>query len=155
MGARIMQIIMGISEILFFDLLIDKLFPGIKKSITIIALLLFSFSPLFFGLIGELNPDFAVLIFFMWFITSYAYKKYIFLIFSGVCLCLSKETGIIIYAAFVIRIFLFKFFTVKKKFWNKMNDTLSNKLMISSCFQDIFFCLFILEICQCGMEESR
>ena len=101
-GARIMQIIMGISGILCFDLLIDKLFPGIKKSITIIALLLFSFSPLFFGLIGELNPDFAVLIFFMWFITSYAYKKYIFLIFSGFCLCLSKETGIIIYAAFVI-----------------------------------------------------
>ena len=66
-GARIMQIIMGISGILCFDLLIDKLFPGIKKSITIIALLLFSFSPLFFGLIGELNPDFAVLIFFMWF----------------------------------------------------------------------------------------
>lgn len=94
-----MQIIMGISGILCFDLLIDKLFPGIKKSITIIALLLFSFSPLFFGLIGELNPDFAVLIFFMWFIKSYAYKKYIFLIFSGVCLCLSKETGIIIYAA--------------------------------------------------------
>ena len=141
-GARIMQIIMGISGILCFDLLIDKLFPGIKKSITIIALLLFSFSPLFFGLIGELNPDFAVLIFFMWFITSYAYKKYIFLIFSGVCLCLSKETGIIIYAAFVIGTFLFKFFTVKKKFWNKMNDTLSNKLMISSCISGYIF-LFI------------
>lgn len=142
LGARIVQILMGASGIICFDLLIYKLFPKIKRTITIMTLLLFSFSPLFFGLIGELNPDFAVLIFFIWFVTSYTYKKYVYLVFTGVCLCLSKEIGIIIYAAFVAGTFLFKFFTAKKNFWKRINDTLSNKLMIFSCMSGYIF-LFV------------
>lgn len=70
---------------------------------------IFAFYPAFWGIMGEINTDFPVLIFFIWTIYFQLNKQYLLMLFSALMLCFSKETGVIILAFYAIGYIIVKF----------------------------------------------
>lgn len=124
-GVKIIQIIMACLTIVAFSNITRKLnldHANQKENILITSI--FSFSPLFLGLLFEVALDFPTACFFVWFLYSYLCDKKIYEIATVFLLIFSKETGILLLFGFAIGLFLKYIITLKptnliklKLFW--------------------------------------
>ena len=89
----------GIEEIIFEDL------SEIEK---MILLGIFAFSPYFYGILPEINTDFPLLCFLVLMCYFHLKEEYILQFFCGIALCLSKETGCILYGMYIVGIIAVK-----------------------------------------------
>lgn len=105
-GIKLSHIIMGQYAIYCFSMILRRY--GIKGIQRILCTLIFTFSPMFFGTIGVIATDYAVMIFFVFFLYCYLYGKDILGIFFAVCFVLTKETSIAIYMFFWVGIAIYR-----------------------------------------------
>lgn len=138
-GPRVIQIIMGVITIICYGLIIKRIFRKIPVYMHNLLVAAFAFSPLFFGIISELNPDFAVLCFIVWLICARVYGVKILECFCAVLLCLSKESGIAIYGMYMIAIVITKFVNSKKNIRGRLADVVFDKQIILNIFAGLFY----------------
>lgn len=95
-GIRIVNLAMAVVTIGCFYKILLFLFPKEKKQFLICSTMIFSFSPLFLGLIHSLNSDFPMLCFFVWYIWADYSDKRILRFFFSALMCFSKELGAVV-----------------------------------------------------------
>ena len=106
-GVRIIQIAMACLTIATFSNIIKKLKIDAEKGIeNALITAIFAFSPLYMGILYEINLDFPTMCFFIWFLYSYVNKKQIFELASIFLLIFSKETGILLLFGFALGWFI-------------------------------------------------
>lgn len=101
-GPRIVHLIMACADIICYSMILRKIFPTMKSYIMKILFMTFAFTPIFFGLVGEINPDFAVCSFLIWLLCANIYDKKVLEAFFAILLCFSKETGIALFGMYMI-----------------------------------------------------
>lgn len=116
---NIENLILASLAILAFYKIVKYFFPDSRLENLLITFI-FAFNPLFFATSISFNLDFPVLVFEVLMIEALFYKKSFWFIIWSVFLIFSKETGVLVYFAFVALYFLF--FILKRKFdINKKN----------------------------------
>lgn len=104
-GVKMMHCIMAIITIYSFYLIIRKVTNKVEKKYHVeiaVYTAIFSLSPMFLGMIGELNSDFPVLCFYVWMLAYGVYDKYVGESICGLLLCFSKETGCLLYGFYIL-----------------------------------------------------
>lgn len=108
-SVRITNIIFGGLTVFAFYRILKIVFKNLSKFQYYIILGIFTFSPLFFGIMYEMNTDYPMFCFFVWYVYSVLDKKKIFRILSSILLCFSKEIGVILLLAFIFGEYLIGF----------------------------------------------
>lgn len=104
----------------------------------LIATFIFAFTPQFFGQSLTMDNDFPTLVFFVCMIAAYLYNKKVLLIVSSLFLIFTKETGILLYVAFIFSMFVVIFFNNLKR-RSIIDMIIDNFHMFVSC---VFFALY-------------
>lgn len=138
-GIRLANFVIVLITILSFYEIMKRITNNSSKCRLVIYTLLFAFSPILCGMIAEVNLDIGVLCFLVWLMAAYLCDYSILSAFSGLLLCFSKETGILLYGTFMIGIFIEML--VKNKVWrntlkSNLNLILDKRLLIN-CFGGI------------------
>jgi hypothetical protein len=105
----------------------------------LIATFIFAFTPQFFGQSLTMDNDFPTLVFFVCMIAAYLYDQKVLFILSSLLLIFSKETGIMLYVAFVFSLFVVIFFINIKR--TSIFDTMINNfhLFVSGVFFALYY----------------
>ncbi len=106
MGVRMIHIIFGCITIYAFGKIVESITSN--RVVQTICTVFFAFSPIVYGTVLDINLDYALFCFFIWFVSCYIHKKYILMIFCGLCVCYTKEVGCVLFGAFFIGIFIEK-----------------------------------------------
>lgn len=101
-GARIVQMVMAFVCIFCFKEILKKFLNNASEKFIFFGTLMFAVSPLFMGLISEINTDFPLLIFLVCLIYCDVYDYSILEGFFCLCLCFSKETGVVLFGMYYI-----------------------------------------------------
>lgn len=101
-GARIVQMIMAFVAVFCFKEIIKKILANASKIFVFLATFMFAVSPLFMGLISEINTDFPLLIFLVCLVYCDIYEYKILEGFFCLCLCFSKETGVVLFIMYYL-----------------------------------------------------
>lgn len=104
-GVKILNIILATITIFAFHGIIKLVFPKINRYLKVLFVSFFAFSPMLFGMLGDINLEYPQLCFLTWLVYSHLAEKKILRCFSGVCLCFAKETGFVLYVAYSIGMF--------------------------------------------------
>lgn len=112
-GLRVILMIMSSITIIAFEDILSYLFKNINKSLRLILISIFAFSPLFFGLFYELGTDFPMMCFFILFIWAKVRNYKVFELFFMVSCCFAKEIGIVLCALYLCGEIIFKIITSK------------------------------------------
>lgn len=97
-GVRVILIFLAAVTVCMFYGILKKIYKDNNNTNLILYVAIFAFHPGFWGMLAEINTDFAVLVFFVWVIYFHINKQYILMYFSAIMLCFSKETGVMILA---------------------------------------------------------
>lgn len=101
------NLILGILAIFSFNRIVIKLFPApgihIERGLLI---LIFSVSPLFLATALNLNPDYGVLVFFLFLLSMLLSRKKLLSLLAGLFLVFSKETGFLLYTTTMFLFFI-------------------------------------------------
>lgn len=141
-GIKIVNIILGAITIYAFWKIL--LYLNGDNYYSIIALIVFSLSPMFFGIIYEIHLDYPMLCFFVWSISSYIYKKQIWFILSSILLCFSKEPGILLYVGFVGGNYLFEILKNRKLPIKKLILIIMNRKIFISIAAFAFWIIYLI-----------
>lgn len=133
LGVRIENIVIWIICCFLVDKILLNIMPYIKKAIRLIVLLLFALTPAILGTIQDISPEIYLVLFFTAFLYSYQKKRWILQLFWGTALVFTKETGILLIAAFYVGWFIVKLVLAVK---SKCISQIINK-------ENIFFSLII------------
>lgn len=101
-GVRLILIFLATITVCMFYGILKKIYTKSNCINLILFVAIFAFHPGFWGILGELNTDFPVLIFFVWVLYFQINKQYILMCFSAIMLCFSKETGVMILAFYTL-----------------------------------------------------
>lgn len=114
-GVKAVHCVMALITIYCFYLIVETIVK--KKDNLQVALFtaIFAFSPMFLGIIGELNTDFPTFCFFVWMICCGIRGDYIRQAGCGFLLCFSKETGCLLYGSYIIGETVFILFSERKE----------------------------------------
>ena len=107
-GIRLVNLFFIIITVMRFNDIIKKLFNDRSKIFYFSLCGLFAFNPLILGLEQEISIDFPMLCFFILFLWAYIYQKNIYMVFYSMCLCFSKEIGIVFLLGFSGGIVLYR-----------------------------------------------
>lgn len=109
-GIKLSHIILGQCAIFCFSKILRRY--GIKGIQRALGTILFAASPMFFGTIGVIATDYAVMIYFIFFLYCYLYGKDILAVFFAICFLLTKETAIAIYVFFWVGLAVYRLMTI-------------------------------------------
>jgi hypothetical protein len=90
-----------------FWLLLRRLCSAWSANLRLLLTLIFAFNPLYFGVSLTPNADLPVTVFLIVVLASYAYDRLIWFGFAGLCLCFSKEPGLLAYGLLLMLLVLF------------------------------------------------
>lgn len=124
-GVKICNILLGWGAILCFYKMLEKM--EVNRFFCFAGTLMFAVSPMFLGTIGFISVDYAMMVYFIFFLYSWLYEKKIFMVVTGFLFLFTKETAIIIYFFFWLGIFLYRAFFGKqqgKVRWKKLFENL-------------------------------
>ena len=113
-GIRISNLLIFFITLICLNGIAKELFPNKDKWFYSFVIMMFAFNPLILGIIQELNLDYAIVCFFIWFIWAFQKKYKIYIVFFAALMCLSKENAIVILAGFMIGAVVFRMFHIKK-----------------------------------------
>lgn len=119
-GVRMIQMIMGCITIYAFGKVVEAMTSN--RVVQTICTVFFAFSPIVYGTVLDINLDYALFCFFIWFVSCYIHKKYILMIFCGLFVCYSKEVGCVLFGAFFIGIFVEKILIQRESLKSLWND---------------------------------
>lgn len=114
-GGILVNICLGVSAILAFNGIVDRIFNKLTHIERILVCSVFAFSPYLFGLVGEINLEFPQLCFLTWLFYSQLSDKKILQFISGFCLVFTKETGVLIFAGYYVGLFIADIIKSRKK----------------------------------------
>ncbi len=142
-GVRGIIIILATITVAMFYKILEKIFIHINKINLALFTCLFAFHAAFWGILGEVNADFPVLVFFVWMIYFGINQLYFLQAFSALMLCFSKETGVLIFAFFV---FGSVFYSFVKSFKLGFKGIVNKVFSFSNCLMYIsgitWFCVW-------------
>lgn len=110
-GIKILNILLGWGAIFCFFRILQK--AGIDRGFSLLGTLMFAVSPMFLGIIGVISVDYAMLVYFLFFLYSWQYETSVFMVVSGFLFLFTKETAIILYVFFWAGVFLYRAFTLE------------------------------------------
>lgn len=113
-GPRVIQLLMACVTIFCYSKILSTVFKRLPLYIRRMLLMLFTFSPLFFGVIGEINTDYATFCFFIWLLCASLNNAHILESFCALLLCFSKETGVILYAMYMLALLVHRYMNLPK-----------------------------------------
>ena len=113
-GVRIIHCIMAFITIMCFYNILQNTFKKIGKLDLTLYTSLFTFNPLFLGMISEINTDFPMLCFLVWMICAFINKKILLECMCAIMLCFSKEPGCILYGFFLMGVVIYRLFAYRK-----------------------------------------
>ena len=142
-GARVIQLLMACLTIFCQSKIIEKVFCNIPSYIKKILLVTFAFSPLFFGLIQEINTDYAMFCFFVWMFCCRLYCLNDLEIFCMFLLVFSKETGVVIYLGYLLGTFLNDLIILEKTNFKNIIKLIFSKRYIMYCLPGYMYLLFM------------
>ncbi len=120
-GIKFIHLIMAAITIFCFYKIVLFIHQDKTKIIKIATTMIFSFSPLFLGILHGINSDFPMVCFFTWMVYCDCYNKKILKIFCSFLLCFSKEVGTIVLVMYLFGDFLYYLIKTKdsglKKIW--------------------------------------
>lgn len=108
MGVRIIHYFIALASIYSMYELVTEIVKESDEWERILYTSVFAFSPMFIGLISEVNTDFPLLCFFTCMVCCGIKKKYILQAAFGLMLCFSKETGVLLYGCYALGIILYR-----------------------------------------------
>lgn len=114
-GVIIVNIIMAIATIISFYAILGKHCVKIKIGERTILTAVFAFSPLLYGMIGDINLEFPQLCFFTWLICAHTYKNKKMQFICSMLFCFTKETSVVVYISYCFGCFLFNLIKNKEK----------------------------------------
>lgn len=100
-GVQIVNIVLSETVIFMFFDIISSVFDE-STELNVIGTLIFGNAPMFLGLTSSISPDYALGIISVVLYWSLIRQKKICFVISAICLCLTKEVGIIILAGVII-----------------------------------------------------
>lgn len=110
-GVQLVNLILTLFAIKFVYIIFRK-YLNLEKLSSTIFTLLFSVSSTFLGTSTYFHPDYGIAIFIIFIIYFSLEKKYILMIFWACTLCMTKEIGALLYAAFafsyLVTIFIYE-----------------------------------------------
>lgn len=118
-GIRLVNLLLAVITIGVFFKTLRILFPKIDAGVRLAITAAFAFSPLLFGIIGEVHTDFPVLCFFVWLVYFYFTERQVACLLTGFLLCFSKEVGILYYCSFFAGCFIYRLIKNENKNWLK------------------------------------
>lgn len=139
-GVKIFNILLGWGAIFCFFQILRRL--GVNRGFAFASALLFAVSPLFLGTIGFISVDYAMLVYFLFFLYSYLHEKNIFMVLSGFLFLFTKETAIVIYAFFWLGVFFYRAFTLEKTEkvrWRELFSVLLKSEWAAVCIPVVLF----------------
>lgn len=158
-GVRFMTIIMVEITLVAFYGIVRKFYPKEDKLSAILITAVFAFNPFIWSGIGEINIDLPVVCALICAIYCHQKKFYIFHAFSLMFMCFSKETGVVLYAGYMLGWVIG--FSIHA--WNKekkiraMIRKIINVPMMLSVFVGVFYIiiyLFVIDTNGWGGEVS-
>lgn len=114
-AARIVNILMAVITIMCFKTIIRTMCKNASRFQVNVTTAIFAFSPLLYGLVGEINTDFAVICFWTWLIYASVKKYRVLECMFAILLCFSKETGLCMYLLYMFTLVIYKFIKGKNK----------------------------------------
>lgn len=105
-GVLFMQMILSLVAIVCYYGVLNYFFRGATKREKILGTVLFSVCPLFFGIETVVSLEYGVLCFFVIFLYVTLKRMHILELFCGILLILSKQQGVLYYAALIGLLFL-------------------------------------------------
>lgn len=101
-GVRIMILIMVLITISAFYGIIRAFYPTKDKFVAVLVTAVFAYNPLIWSGLAEINIDIFVFCSFVCAVYFGQKNKYVLQLFSLLFMCFSKETGVIIYAGYML-----------------------------------------------------
>ena len=111
---------MALITIYCFYLILDTILNNKSKIDMAIYTAIFAFSPMFLGILGEINVDFPSMCFFVWMVCCGIRGRYISQSLCGLLLCYSKETGVLLYGFYVLGMVVFRIIVNRKHGFKKI-----------------------------------
>lgn len=140
LGARIMHCIIALITLFAFYDILQITIKNVSKIELTLYTGIYAFSPLFLGLLSEINTDFPILCFFTWMIWASLRKKHLLQFACAMLLCFSKETGCILYGFFIIGTVIARIITNRKE---KFLPFLKKVISLDIVLLTIVGCLWI------------
>lgn len=141
-GVRLVHIIMALITIYAFEKIIDVL--KLPKCARIFMVVAFAFSPVLFGTCSEINLDFGLFCFFIWFVSCYINKCYILQKVCGLLLCFTKEPGCVLFGMFVMGEIIEIYISAKGSLKDKLKKIMRSTVIFEISIGIIWFALFIV-----------
>lgn len=112
---------------------------GKRKVMAALGALCFSVTPMFLGTYAHFNLDYGLAIFFIYTVYAGYKKQYILMFFWSMCMCFSKETGILVVGGYMIGIVLYAFIKQKGSLKQRIVNVLKERVfwvaaLLLGCF---------------------
>ena len=119
-GIKFIHLILASITIFCFYKVVCYFFPSYPTIFKYIGVSIFSFSPLFLGILHGINSDFPMTCFFVWFVCCECYDKKILKNFCAFLLCFSKEVGVVVLGMYIVGDFIYFLLKKNKSFFQKI-----------------------------------
>ena len=149
-GVRMVVILLASVTVAMYYEILKKIYENCNKLNIALFVLLFALHPAFWGILGEINTDLPILIFLTWVIYFQINRLYILSFFSAIMLCFSKETGVLVFAFYVLGCVGYKVVCGLGKGWKESLKQMFSVEMISLYGAGIIWAIIWL-VCSRGM----
>lgn len=105
-GIKFIHLVLASITIFCFFYIVCYFFPSYPDIFKYIGVAIFSFSPLFLGILHGINSDFPMVCFFVWFVCCDCYDKKVLKNFCAFLLCFSKEVGVVVLGMYILGDFI-------------------------------------------------
>lgn len=144
-AARIMNILLAVITIMCFNTIIRTMCKKASRFQINVTTAIFAFSPLLYGLVGEINTDFAVICFWTWLIYASVKRYRVLEGMFAILLCFSKETGLCMYLLYMCTLVIYKFFKGKNKpIVDRFIDSIANKQVLLDAVAAYLYLILLL-----------
>lgn len=127
-GVLYVNLLLTIVALYMIYVLLQNYWANFNKRQAVIGTLLVAVAPLFWGTCGYLNTDYTLALIFIFLIYAQYKKHYIELVFWGIIITQTKETGVFVIAGYYLAHFIMWMSSFDGKFIEKINGILKEKL---------------------------